>query len=217
MTDDLFTKANAAYEARRAAGETISIAEIEKEFGIEPTKLKNWGSNQKKLAPKNAASDYSTLDIDLLIENPDNSRTSMDSARLAGLARSIRRRGVRMPLEVRAIWSDGGGPLYEVVTGNRRLRATQRVCADLLAEGETELLARRRVMPVRILSEEEANERKYIELIENLQREDVSPLDEAVAYRWLVDNHHDTPRSPPSSSPPRRCSSNSPRPKSRRS
>lgn len=139
---------------------------------------------------------YTTLDIDLLAENLDNSRKSMDAARLDGLARSIRRRGVRMPLEVIAMPPDEAGVVrYEVSSGNRRLRASQRVCADLLAEGEKELLARRRVLPARILTEEEARERKYLELIENLQRDDLSPLDEAAAYRWLVENHHDTPAS----------------------
>jgi ParB-like chromosome segregation protein Spo0J len=196
MTDDIFTAANAAYESRLADGQKVSIPEIEREFGIEPTKLKNWRSNQKKLAPK---SDFTTLDVEQLVENPDNSRTSMDSARLAGLARSIRRRGVRMPLEVRELPAGDDGVIrYEVVSGNRRLRATKWVCADLFAEGATDLLARRRVLPVRIVSHEEAleaNERKYLELIENLQREDLSPLDEASAYRWLVDNHHDTPAS----------------------
>jgi ParB-like chromosome segregation protein Spo0J len=193
MTEDIFTQANAAYESRLADNQKVSIPEIEKEFGIEPTKLANWRSNRKR---QSAASDYTTLDLDLLLENPDNSRTSMDPARLDGLARSIRRRGVRMPLEVRELPVGEDGVIrYEVVTGNRRLRATNRVCADLLAEGEIDLMHRRRVVPVRILTGEEASERKYLELIENLQREDVSPLDEAVAYRWLVDHHHDTPAS----------------------
>lgn len=143
--------------------------------------------------------DFTSLDIDLLSENPENSRAGMDAARLEGLAMSIRRHGVRMPLEVREIpVPEGEIQMYEVVTGNRRLRASQRVCADLLAEGDSELLAKRRVVPVRILSAAEAleaNERKYLELIENLQREDISPLDEALAFRWLVECHHDTPSS----------------------
>lgn len=194
MTEDIFHRANAAYEARLSKGQKVSIPEIEKEFGIEPRKLANWRSNRKRTGP---AADYTTLDVDLLRENPENSRTQMDASRLDGLARSIRRRGVRMPLEVRELpaTEGGDGPRYEVVTGNRRLRATKRVCADLLAEGETDLLHRRRTVPVRILTGEEANERKYLELIENLQREDVSPLDEANALHWLVENHHDTPSS----------------------
>jgi ParB-like chromosome segregation protein Spo0J len=194
MSEHIFEMANAAYESRRAEGHKPSIPEIEKEFGIAPKKLANWRSNRKRSTPE---SDYTSLDIALLRENPENSRTAMDAGRLDGLAKSIRRRGVRMPLEVREL-PDGdnlSGPLYEVVTGNRRLRATNRVCADLLAEGEIDLMHRRRVVPVKILTEEEAGERKYLELIENLQREDVSPLDEAVAYRWLVDHHHDTPAS----------------------
>lgn len=145
---------------------------------------------------KTPVSDFTTLDFELLLDSGINSRTTMDPARLDGLAKSIRRRGVRMPLEVIELPPDETGQTrYEVSSGNRRIRAIRRVCADLLAEGETDLLARRRAVPVRILTEDEARERKYLELIENLQREDISPLDEAEAYRWLVENHHDTPAS----------------------
>lgn len=99
-------------------------------------------------------------------------RRAFDPQALEELAQSIRERGVLQPLLVRA--RDGG---YDLLAGERRLRAAR--LAGLLR------------VPVRILSatDQEAAE---IALIENLQRKDLDPIEEAEGYQALVERHQMT-------------------------
>lgn len=110
------------------------------------------------------------LDIDVLIPNPRQPRTQMDDARLEELAQSIRANGVIQPVLVRKI-----GDHYEIVAGERRWRAAQR--AGLLK------------VPVAI---RDVPDDKLLEiaLVENIQREDLNPIEEAQAYRRLSDELH---------------------------
>lgn len=107
------------------------------------------------------------LDIDLLVPNPRQPRLQMDDARLDELAQSIRANGVIQPIVVRK-----AGDHYEIVAGERRWRASQR--AGLLK------------VPVAV---REVPDDKLLEvaLIENIQRENLSPIEEAQAYRRLTD------------------------------
>lgn len=95
-------------------------------------------------------------------------RTRMDEAALQELAASIRMHGVMQPLLVRAI----GAGRYEIIAGERRFRAAQ--LADL---NEVPVL-------VREVSDQNA---LAMALIENIQREDLNPLEEAQAIRRLLD------------------------------
>jgi ParB family chromosome partitioning protein len=115
------------------------------------------------------------LDIDLLSPNPRQPRVHLDDARLDELAQSIRANGVIQPIVVRRVQevSDGvPGSRYEIVAGERRWRASQR--AGLLK------------VPVSV---REVPDDKLLEvaLIENIQREDLNPIEEAQAYRKLTD------------------------------
>jgi ParB family chromosome partitioning protein len=94
---------------------------------------------------------------------------AFDEEALAGLADSIRRHGLLQPLVVRRV-----GLGYELVAGERRLRAARR--AGLAS------------VPV-VVRETEPDERLELALIENVQREDLTPLEEAEAYRQLIDGH----------------------------
>jgi ParB family chromosome partitioning protein len=94
-------------------------------------------------------------------------RRRFDDATIGELADSIRQKGVVQPLLVRQ--SDGG---YELIAGERRLRAAQ--------------LAGLERVPV-IVREATAAESFELALVENIQREDLSPLEEAEAYRRLLD------------------------------
>lgn len=107
------------------------------------------------------------LDIDRLVPNPSQPRVQMDDARLDDLAQSIRANGVIQPIIVRK-----KGEEYEIVAGERRWRASQR--AGLLK------------VPVAV---REVPDDKLLEvaLIENIQRENLSPIEEAQAYRRLTD------------------------------
>jgi ParB family chromosome partitioning protein len=104
-----------------------------------------------------------------IVPNPEQPRRAFDEEALAGLADSIRRHGLLQPLVVRRV-----GLGYELVAGERRLRAARR--AGLAS------------VPV-VVRETEPDERLELALIENVQREDLTPLEEAEAYRQLIDGH----------------------------
>jgi len=92
-------------------------------------------------------------------------------AELEALAQSIREKGILQPLLVRSLNAEETD--FELIAGERRWRAAQRVGLH-----EVPIL-------IRQISDSEALE---IALIENLQREDLSPLEEAEAYRRLIDD-----------------------------
>ncbi len=112
----------------------------------------------------------SELDIDRLVPNPRQPRTHIEEHRLEELAQSIRSNGVLQPILVRA--ADGH---YEIVAGERRWRAAQR--AGLLK------------VPVVVRDVDDSN-LLQVALIENIQREDLNPIEEAQAYRRLSDELH---------------------------
>jgi ParB family chromosome partitioning protein len=107
------------------------------------------------------------IDIDLLRPNKFQPRTHMDDERIEDLARSIKANGIIQPIVVRM--SEGG---YEIVAGERRWRASQR--AGLLKVP----VVVRDIPDDRLLA---------AALIENIQREDLNPIEEAHAYRRLGD------------------------------
>ncbi|ACA60716.1 parB-like partition protein [Candidatus Desulforudis audaxviator MP104C] len=106
------------------------------------------------------------IPVDRIRTNPRQSRQVFDQERLAELAASIEEVGLVQPVVVR---QSGDG--YELISGERRLRA-------FLALGRSRIPAVVREMP-----EVEA---AMAVLIENIQRENLNPLEEAIAYRRLV-------------------------------
>ncbi|HKT81393.1 MAG TPA: ParB/RepB/Spo0J family partition protein [Vicinamibacterales bacterium] len=115
------------------------------------------------------------VDIDRLSPNSFQPRASMDDARLEELARSIAANGVIQPIVVRRV-----GDKFQIIAGERRWRAAQR--AGLLR------------VPVVVKDVQAGNERSLLEmaLVENIQRENLNPIDEALAYRRLADEFHHT-------------------------
>ena len=123
-------------------------------------------------APATAAPSERALevDVDLLRPNRDQPRTAVNDSKIDELARSIRSNGIIQPIVVRK-----ADPGYEIIAGERRWRASQR--AGLLKVP----------VVVRDIPEERL---LAAALIENIQREDLNPIEEAQAYRRLVDEHH---------------------------
>ena len=107
------------------------------------------------------------IDLDLIRPNPDQPRREFDAESLASLAHSLNEQGVLQPILVREV--DGGR--FEIVSGERRWRAAQ--LAGLLKIPAL-------VRPI------EADRRLEFALIENLQREDLNPLEVAESYRRLM-------------------------------
>jgi len=99
-------------------------------------------------------------------------RTHMDQESLADLAASIKTQGVMQPILVRAVDSTPGAERYEIVAGERRWRASQ-----LAGLSEVPVL-------VRNIPDEQA---LAMALIENIQRENLNPLEEAQGLQRLID------------------------------
>ena len=122
-------------------------------------------------APPAVASGPLEVDIDRLSPNELQPRMQFDDEKLEELARSITAKGIIQPILVRPL----PGGVYRIIAGERRWRAAQR--AGLLK------------VPVVVRDVAEGSEQQLLELalIENVQRENLNPLDEAVAYQRLAD------------------------------
>jgi ParB family chromosome partitioning protein len=106
--------------------------------------------------------------------SPRNPRRAYDNDDLADLAQSIREKGVVQPLVVRPL---PGSDVYEIIAGERRWRAAQKAGLHDVP------------VVVREASDKEALE---LALIENVQRADLNPLEEALGYQQLIDDHQFT-------------------------
>ena len=113
------------------------------------------------------------VDVDRLTPSAFQPRGHLDDARLEDLARSIRSNGVIQPIVVRR-----QGDRYQIIAGERRWLAAQK--AGLLR------------VPIVVREVPDGREASLLEmaLIENIQRENLNPMDEALAYRRLSDEFH---------------------------
>jgi ParB family chromosome partitioning protein len=111
------------------------------------------------------------VDVDHLVPNEFQPRGAMDPAGLEELARSIRSNGVIQPIVVRRV-----GERFQIIAGERRWRAAK--------------LAGLARVPVVVREVAAGQDRSVLEmaLVENLQRENLNPIDEAQAYRRLQDD-----------------------------
>lgn len=118
-----------------------------------------------------AENGYRLVPIYKIEPNPDQPRQDFDEVELQALAESIKNHGVIQPLTVR----EGGGGYYQIIAGERRWRAARIAGLDEL--------------PILIM---EADDRKAMELalIENLQRQDLNPVEEALGYQRLLEDCH---------------------------
>ncbi|MBV9545776.1 MAG: ParB/RepB/Spo0J family partition protein, partial [Chloroflexi bacterium] len=122
------------------------------------------------LIPASTASGLRQVPVDAIKPNPWQPRTHFDSAELEELAQSIRQHGVLQPILV-SQQADGS---FQLITGERRWRAVQ--------------LTGLPTIPALV---KEATPQASLEmaLVENIQRRDLNPLEEAHAYRQLLDEH----------------------------
>ncbi|MBB2972491.1 ParB family chromosome partitioning protein [Mesorhizobium sp. RMAD-H1] len=110
--------------------------------------------------------------IEFISRNPRNPRRVFTDAELEDLAQSIREHGVVQPVVVRP--APGAPDRYELIAGERRWRAAQRAGLDAL--------------PIIL---RDVNDRVALELaiIENVQRADLNPVEEAAGYQQLIEEH----------------------------
>jgi ParB family chromosome partitioning protein len=116
--------------------------------------------------PGDSKTEVFHVELSKIVANPTQPRRTFDEGSLASLAESIKTAGVIQPIIVRQIDDH-----YEVIAGERRWRAAK--------------LAHLQQIPV-ILRPGDAVERSQIALIENIHREDLNPLERALAYQALL-------------------------------
>lgn len=132
------------------------------------TRSRGLGRGLGALIPA-AAGAADEVDLDLIVPNPQQPRSTISDDSLEELVASIREHGVIQPLLVSTSDTDG---VYQLIAGERRLRAAR--------------LAGLSRVPV-IVKEAASRELLELALVENLQRQDLNPLEEALAYRRLSD------------------------------
>jgi len=113
-----------------------------------------------------------TIGIEKLIPCADQPRRHFDDEALKELASSIEQYGLLQPILVRPKFNEEG--VYEIVAGERRWRASQ--------------LAQLHEVPV-VIREMDDKEMFQIALVENLQRKDLNPIEEALGYQKLIDDY----------------------------
>lgn len=151
---------NAIQKKRLGRGLAALIGDDVIEAPVNPT---------QNLAPAGSIVGLRHLPIDLLTANPNNPRRHFADEDIASLASSLKEKGVLQPIMVRP---KGDG--YEIVAGERRWRAAQRAGIHQV--------------PV-IIRELDDRETLEIAIIENVQRSDLNPLEEARAYKMLMDQY----------------------------
>jgi ParB family chromosome partitioning protein len=123
----------------------------------EETKTVEQGRNQRRVP------------IEFLRPNPRNPRRNFAETELAELAASMRERGIIQPIVVRPV--HGSQDCYEIIAGERRWRAAQRAGLHVVP-----------IVPLDVNDDEALQ----LAIIENVQRADLNPLEEAAGYQSLV-------------------------------
>jgi ParB family chromosome partitioning protein len=119
------------------------------------------------VAPATVPQTGPEIDIDLIDPNPEQPRTYFDPRELEDLAASIRANGIVQPIVIRP-----HGGRYQIIAGERRWRAAQQ--------------AGLRRAPV-VIKEIPDDKLLELALVENIQRQELNPIEEANAYRKLID------------------------------
>ena len=114
---------------------------------------------------------FQDLPVSAIFPNSRQPRSGFDEEAMANLTASVRELGVLQPVLVRAV----GEGTYELIAGERRWRAAKRAGLPLV--------------PAIIRTVDDTSSLEQA-LVENLQREDLNPLDEAAAYQQLLEDFH---------------------------
>ncbi len=126
----------------------------------------------RQAAPERADASVVSIPVANIVPNRRQPRQTMDDPALAALADSIRHAGLMQPIVVRPIKSGAAGVAsYELIAGERRWRAAQRIGLAVIPA------------IVRDVDDRSAGE---LALIENIQREDLNPVDRAEAFERLI-------------------------------
>jgi len=125
---------------------------------------------------RNSNSDYDNnyIPIKNIIPNPNQPRKNFNEKGMDSLIQSIRQKGIIQPLAVRKINNDK----FELISGERRLRAAKSIGL--------------KIVPAHFIDINNNSESMELALIENIQRIDLNPIEEAEAYYLLITKHKKT-------------------------
>ena len=115
------------------------------------------------------------MDITKIFASKTNPRKNFDPEKLKDLTASIKEKGLLEPLLVRTGENNDGETVYELVAGERRWRAAK--AAGL----ETVMVIKRELTNAQVLE---------IQVVENMQREDLTPMEEAAGYKMLHEKYN---------------------------
>ena len=130
------------------------------------------GEIDRPETPARVVSADGKVPIELIARNPRNPRRAFGEAELSDLAQSIREHGLVQPVVVRP--APGHAGRYEIIAGERRWRAAQ--------------LAGLNEIPI-ILRDVDDRVALEIAIVENVQRSDLNPIEEAMGYQRLIEDH----------------------------
>jgi ParB family transcriptional regulator, chromosome partitioning protein len=150
----------------RGLSSLISVSELPVEADISPDASP---PSQDRAVPASGSAVGQTIGIPVaaITPNPHQPRRQMNEAAIAELAASIKSTGLIQPIVVRAV-ADG----YQLIAGERRLRAAR--------------LAGLATIPA-LVREVDSSTQAQMALVENIQREDLNPIDRATSYQALID------------------------------
>ena len=126
------------------------------------------GRGVNALFSKIKSNSFANIDINIISANPHQPRTNFSNSELKELAKSISKYGVIQPITVRKIKENR----YQIISGERRFRACKLASIDKI--------------PVYI-KETEDNKMLELALIENIQRQDLDPIEVGISYQKLID------------------------------
>src|SRR6478735_3258718 len=142
----------------------------EKEEQMDVEKLEDSSDLAEIVEGKERNEEIKKIPIDQIIPNRFQPRTVFDDEKIEELARTIHTHGIIQPIVVREYEQD----TFEIIAGERRWRAMKKLGWDLVPA---------------IIKDFNDTETASVALIENLQREELSPIEEAVAYGKLLELH----------------------------
>lgn len=148
---------------KRGLGRGLSA--LMADVGTDPTE-----ANVTSIDDRKARDAQRSVPIERIRPNPDQPRRTFDEDALEELAASLSAKGIIQPLIVRPIEGEAG--TFEIVAGERRWRAAQ--------------MAQLHEVPI-IVRDFTDTEVLEVAIVENIQREDLNPLEEALGYRQLID------------------------------
>jgi ParB-like chromosome segregation protein Spo0J len=126
-----------------------------------------------------------SVPLDRLAPNPFQPRTEMGEAKLGELVEGIREHGLLQPITVRRV----AGGRFQVIGGHRRLEAYRRLLADAQERNDAEGTRRYGCIPAHEKLDVTDELMALLGLVENLQRDDLSPLDAALGLLRFQDEH----------------------------